>query len=177
MERLTPDVRGAIFGGLKGARNLALPYEVPGYRHVVHRYVSETRRPEHRDLLLKFLNQESYPWGRPARIAGPIPNSERNAASCISLSIFPELMQNEIDFVIEKTLEWDGNGRRGPPTWPYGTEPGTARVRTPQERQAPPDPSLRHLPDSSLTVTRAQISDSFRTGDCIRVTILKRPKW
>jgi cytochrome c553 len=53
----------------------------------------------------------------------------------------------------------------GPPTWAYGTEPGTARVRTPQERQAPPDPSLRHLPDSSLAVTRAQIGDRFGPAD------------
>jgi dTDP-4-amino-4,6-dideoxygalactose transaminase len=82
-----------------------------------------TRRPEHRDPLLKFLNttgidakchypiaihqQEGYPWGRLARINSPISNSERNAASCISLPIFPELAQDEIDFVIEKTVEWD----------------------------------------------------------------------
>jgi dTDP-4-amino-4,6-dideoxygalactose transaminase len=108
---------------LKDASNLILPYEVPGYRHVFHLYVIETRRPEHRDPLLKFLNasgvdakchypiaihqQEGYPWGKSARIMGPIANSERNAACCISLPMFPELMQNEIDLVIEKTLEWD----------------------------------------------------------------------
>jgi dTDP-4-amino-4,6-dideoxygalactose transaminase len=108
---------------LKDARNLTLPIEVPGYRHVFHLYVIETRRPEYRDSLLKFLNatgidatchypipihqQEGYPWGRQARITGPLSNSERNAASCVSLPIFPELTQNEIDFVIEKTLEWD----------------------------------------------------------------------
>jgi dTDP-4-amino-4,6-dideoxygalactose transaminase len=108
---------------LKDARNLTLPYEVPGYRHVFHLYVIETHRPEHRDPLLNFLNaagvdakchypiaihqQEGYPWGKQARITGPIPNSERNAASCISLPMFPELTQSEIDFVIEKTLEWD----------------------------------------------------------------------
>jgi dTDP-4-amino-4,6-dideoxygalactose transaminase len=45
--------------------------------------------------------------GKLARIIDSIPNSERNAASCISLPIFPELTVNEIDFVIEKTLEWD----------------------------------------------------------------------
>ena len=33
--------------------------------------------------------QEGYPWGKEARIAGPIPNSEKNAASCISLPMFP----------------------------------------------------------------------------------------
>ncbi|MBI1897140.1 MAG: DegT/DnrJ/EryC1/StrS family aminotransferase [Acidobacteria bacterium] len=108
---------------LKDARNLTLPHEQPGYRHVFHLYVIETRRPEHRDPLLNFLNangvdakchypiaihqQEGYPWGKQARIAGPIPNSERNAACCVSLPMFPELTREEVDVVIEKTLEWD----------------------------------------------------------------------
>ncbi len=108
---------------LKDARNLTLPYEARGYRHVFHLYVIETRQPGHRDPLLDFLSasgidakchypiaihqQEGYPWGKQARIAGPIPNSERNAACCISLPMFPELTPEEVDFVIEKTLEWD----------------------------------------------------------------------
>ena len=108
---------------LKDARNLTLPYEVPCYRHIFHLYVIETPQAKHRDPLLDFLNasgidakchypiaihqQEGYPWGKQARIAGPIPNSERNAACCISLPMFPELTQHEVDFVIEKTLEWD----------------------------------------------------------------------
>jgi len=108
---------------LKDARNIILPYEVPGYRHIFHLYVIETKRPEHRDPLLDFLNnsgidakchypiaihqQDGYPWGKQARMAGPIPNSERNAACCISLPMFPELTQEEVDCVIGKTLEWD----------------------------------------------------------------------
>ena len=51
--------------------------------------------------------QEGYPWGKQARIAASVPNSERNAACCISLPMFPELTQDEIDFVIEETLKWD----------------------------------------------------------------------
>ena len=109
--------------GLKEARHIRLPHEKPGYRHVYHLYVIETRRPEQRDLLLDFLNrngidakchypiaihqQAGYPWGKQARIAGPIPNSERNAACCISLPMFPELTEAEVDYVIEKVLEWD----------------------------------------------------------------------
>jgi dTDP-4-amino-4,6-dideoxygalactose transaminase len=109
--------------GLKDARNLTLPYEVPGYRHIFHLYVVETRRADHRDPLLDFLNQsgidakchypiaihqqEGYPWGKQARTAGPIPNAERNAACCVSLPMFPELTSQEVDFVIEKTLAWD----------------------------------------------------------------------
>ena len=108
---------------LKNAASLILPYETQGYHHVYHLYVIETRRPEHRDPLLNFLNdngidakchypiaihqQEGYPWGKQARIAGPIPNSERNAACCVSLPMFPELTQEEVDYSIAKTLEWD----------------------------------------------------------------------
>jgi len=113
--------------GLAGTRNLTLPYETPGYRHVYHLYVVETRRPEQRDGLLKFLNDEGvdakchypiaihqqsgFPWGHEARIAGPIPNSERNAACCVSLPMFPELTEEEVDYTIGKVLEWDGRVR------------------------------------------------------------------
>jgi dTDP-4-amino-4,6-dideoxygalactose transaminase len=110
---------------LKDARSFTLPYETPGYRHVFHLYVIETKKAADRDVLLKFLNdngidakchypiaihqQAGYPWGKGARIAGPVPNSERNAASCISLPMFPELTEQEVDYVIGKVLEWDKN--------------------------------------------------------------------
>lgn len=109
--------------GLKGCRSLDLPIELPGYRHVFHLYVIETKKPEQRDPLLKFLNdagidakthysipihqQAGYPWGKGARIAGPVTNAERNAASCISLPMFPELTAEEADYVIAKVVEWD----------------------------------------------------------------------
>ncbi|MBZ5683128.1 MAG: DegT/DnrJ/EryC1/StrS family aminotransferase [Acidobacteriia bacterium] len=109
--------------GLAGTKNITLPYETPGYRHVYHLYVIETRQAAHRDELLKFLNeegidakchypiaihqQEGYPWGHEARIAGPIPNSERNAACCISLPMFPELTEEEVDYTVDRVLEWD----------------------------------------------------------------------
>ncbi|MBZ5627217.1 MAG: DegT/DnrJ/EryC1/StrS family aminotransferase, partial [Acidobacteriia bacterium] len=108
---------------LKDAANIVLPFEAPGGYHIYHLYVIETKKPEHRDPLLNFLNangidakchypiaihqQEGYPWGKAARIAGPIPNSERNAACCISLPMFPELTEEEVDYVIGKVLEWD----------------------------------------------------------------------
>jgi dTDP-4-amino-4,6-dideoxygalactose transaminase len=108
---------------LKDTRNITLPYETPGHRHVFHLYVIETRQADQRDQLLDFLNQsgidakchypiaihqqEGYPWGKQARIAGPIPNAERNAACCISLPMFPELTEEDVDYVIEKTQEWD----------------------------------------------------------------------
>jgi len=113
--------------GLAGARNITLPYETPGYRHVYHLYVIETRQARHRDPLLKFLNdegidakchypiaihqQEGYPWGKGARIVGPISNSERNAACCISLPMFPELTAEEVDYTVERVLEWDRSAK------------------------------------------------------------------
>jgi dTDP-4-amino-4,6-dideoxygalactose transaminase len=45
--------------------------------------------------------------GQAARIVGPLTNSERNAACCISLPMYPELTEEEVDYVIEKVLEWD----------------------------------------------------------------------
>jgi dTDP-4-amino-4,6-dideoxygalactose transaminase len=109
--------------GLEKARNITLPYETPGYRHVFHLYVIETKLPQHRDALLQSLNdeaidakchypiaihqQEGYPWGQQARIAGPLTNSERNAACCISLPMFPELTEEEVDYTVDKVLEWD----------------------------------------------------------------------
>jgi dTDP-4-amino-4,6-dideoxygalactose transaminase len=107
---------------LGDAGSLTLPYEKPGYYHVYHLYVIETRKPEHRDPLLGFLNkngidakchypiaihqQEGYPWDKQARIPAGVPNSERNAACCVSLPMFPELTEQEVDYTIEKVLEW-----------------------------------------------------------------------
>jgi len=113
--------------GLATAKNITLPYETPGYYHVYHLYVIETRQAKHRDALLQFLNdagidakchypiaihqQEGYPWGHGARISGPIPNSERNAACCISLPMFPELTEEQVDYTVDKVLEWDRSAR------------------------------------------------------------------
>jgi dTDP-4-amino-4,6-dideoxygalactose transaminase len=109
--------------GLRGVKAITLPYAVPGYRHVYHLYVIETRQPQDRDKLLKTLNdagidakchypiaihqQEGYPWGKSARIVGPLTNAERNAACCISLPMYPELTEAEVDYVVAKVLEWD----------------------------------------------------------------------
>jgi dTDP-4-amino-4,6-dideoxygalactose transaminase len=90
---------------------------------VFHLYVLDMKSPAHRDQLLKFLNengidakthysiaihqQEGFPWGKGARIVGTVENAERNAATCISLPMFPELTEEEVDYVIAKTKEWD----------------------------------------------------------------------
>ena len=96
-----------------------LPTEKPGYRHVYHLYVIETER---RDEVLKYLNdagidakthypiaihqQEGYPWGKPANSDVSLPLTEKSAASVISLPMFPELTQAEIDYVIDTVRAW-----------------------------------------------------------------------
>ncbi len=109
--------------GLQGSTTFDLPVALPGYRHVFHLYVIETKQPEHRDKLVDFLvangvdakthysiaihKQAGYPWGKNARIAGSVANAERNAATCVSLPMFPELTADEVDYVIAKVKEWD----------------------------------------------------------------------
>jgi dTDP-4-amino-4,6-dideoxygalactose transaminase len=109
--------------GLQGCRCVDLPYEVPGYRHVFHLYVVETKRPQDRDLLLKHLNdngvdaklhypiaihqQPGYPWGRQARTVGSLTTAEANAACCISLPMFPELTAEEVDYTIQTLRAWE----------------------------------------------------------------------
>lgn len=105
--------------GLKGT-SLTLPYETPGNRHVFHLYVVEHPKRDHLD---KFLHdagidskmhypiaihqQEGYPWGKLADPKPVVPNAERNAAQCISLPMFPELTEQEVDYTIAKVVEWD----------------------------------------------------------------------
>ena len=82
----------------------------------------ETRNAADRDKLLEYLikngvdakthysiavhQQEGFPWGKDARIAGPLTNAEKNAASCISLPIFPELTDEEVDYSVEVLRNW-----------------------------------------------------------------------
>jgi dTDP-4-amino-4,6-dideoxygalactose transaminase len=109
--------------GLQGCKTFTLPVELPGYRHIFHLYIIETVKPEHRDKLVDFLvkegvdakthysiaihQQAGYPWGKGARIVGSVANAERNAATCVSLPMFPELHEDEVDYVIAKVKEWD----------------------------------------------------------------------
>jgi len=109
--------------GLKGVKAITLPYAKPGYRHVFHLYVVETKDANKRNDLLDFLvallvdakthysiaihKQEGFPWGKEYKIVGSIANAEKNAASCVSLPVFPELTAEEVDYSIKKVLEWD----------------------------------------------------------------------
>ena len=96
---------------------------MPGYRHVFHLYVVEVKDSSKRNSLLKFLNdngvdakthysiaihkQEGFPWYKGFAIVGPVKNAELNAESCVSLPMFPELTGTEVDYSIQKVLEWD----------------------------------------------------------------------
>lgn len=105
--------------GLKGT-SLKLPYEATGYRHVFHLYVVEHPKRDHLEKFLRdagidvkmhypiaIHQQEGYPWGKPADLRPQVPNSELNAAQCLSLPMFPELETEEVDYTIAKTVEWD----------------------------------------------------------------------
>jgi dTDP-4-amino-4,6-dideoxygalactose transaminase len=105
--------------GLKGT-SFQLPYEPPGYRHAYHLYVIEHPK---RDDLEKYLvnagvdaklhypiaihQQEGYPWGQAADLKPNVPNCEKNAAQCLSLPMFPELTNDEVDYAIEQCVKWD----------------------------------------------------------------------
>jgi dTDP-4-amino-4,6-dideoxygalactose transaminase len=109
--------------GLKDVKSMTLPCVKPGYRHVFHLYVVETKDANKRNDLLNFLiengvdakthysiaihKQEGFPWGKEYKIVGSIANAEKNALSCVSLPMFPELTTQELDYAIKKVLEWD----------------------------------------------------------------------
>ncbi len=109
--------------GLQGVRAMTLPFAKPGYRHVFHLYVVETKDPAKRNAMVEFLvkngvdakthystvihKQAGYPWGKAARIVGSVAEAERNAASCVSLPMFPELTADEVDHVIAQVRAWD----------------------------------------------------------------------
>jgi dTDP-4-amino-4,6-dideoxygalactose transaminase len=111
----------ALFAGGLQDTGLKLPYEKPGYRHIYHLYIIETDR---RDEMLQYLNdagidakthypiaihqQKGYPWGKPADLDVSLPLTAKSAASVISLPMFPELTQEEIDYVIETVRAWEG---------------------------------------------------------------------
>ncbi|MGM0442586.1 MAG: DegT/DnrJ/EryC1/StrS family aminotransferase [Fibrobacterota bacterium] len=96
---------------------LRLPYVPAGYRHVFHCYVVETLDPSERDTFLNFLHengveakthysiaihrQDGFPWGKDARVDGPLPNAEANADSCITLPLVPELTDEEVQTTID----------------------------------------------------------------------------
>jgi len=112
------EIAALYTAGLQGS-GLKLPTAKPGYRHVYHLYVIETER---RDELLQYLNQAGidakihypiaihqqagFPWGYPADLNVSLPLTEKSAARVISLPMFPELTQAEIETVIGTVRAW-----------------------------------------------------------------------
>lgn len=108
--------------GLKDLSFINLPYKREGYRHVYHLYEIETKDAADRNKLLDYLiskgvdakthysiaihKQEGFPWGKDARLAGSLVNAEKNASSCISLPMFPELTEDQIMYVVEALKAW-----------------------------------------------------------------------
>src|SRR5215469_1520423 len=105
--------------GLKGT-SLKLPFEVTGYRHVYHLYVVEHPKRDHLERFLReagidtkmhypiaIHQQQGFPWDKDFALPATVPNSERNAAECLSLPMFPELTEEEVDYTIAKIVEWD----------------------------------------------------------------------
>ena len=108
--------------GLQDCDFIELPSIRPGYRHVFHIYEIETKEARHREKLLRYLmksgveakthysiaihQQEGFPWGKDARLSGPLTNAEKNAASCISLPMFPEINDEEILYTIQTIRSW-----------------------------------------------------------------------
>jgi dTDP-4-amino-4,6-dideoxygalactose transaminase len=99
--------------GLAGT-SLELPIERPGARHVYHLYVVRSRR---RDPLLRALNDAGVGAGihypvplhlQPAyrQMAGlSFPHTERAAGEILSLPIFPEMREDQLDYVIDRVVE------------------------------------------------------------------------
>ncbi|MEW6405944.1 MAG: DegT/DnrJ/EryC1/StrS family aminotransferase [Chloroflexota bacterium] len=111
--------------GLADCDFLNLPFVRPGYRHAFHLYVIETKDSADRDKMLDYLvqhgvdakthysiaihKQEGFPWGKAARLVSPLTNAEKNAASCISLPMFPELTEDEIQYTVQVVRDWPKN--------------------------------------------------------------------
>ena len=105
--------------GLKGT-SLKLPHALPGYRHIYHLYIVETKG---RDSLQNYLKeqgitalthypiaihqQKGFPWGKDVRIVGSLKNAETSAARVLSLPMFPELTHEEVQAVIDAVVAWD----------------------------------------------------------------------
>jgi dTDP-4-amino-4,6-dideoxygalactose transaminase len=100
---------------------LTLPFTPPGYEHVYHLYVVES---DDRDGLQTHLSskgitalthypiaihqQEGFPWRHPVRVTA-LPVTERSVVSLLSLPMYPELSNQEVERVIEEVLNWTAN--------------------------------------------------------------------
>lgn len=94
------------------------PVEAPGRKHVYHLYV--IRVPEGRDSLLSFLKQRGvgagihYPvplhrqlaYARDGYADLRLPETEKAAAQVLSLPLYPELTEAQLERVVAAIREW-----------------------------------------------------------------------
>ena len=51
--------------------------------------------------------QDGYPWGKDVGDGTSFPLAEKSATRVLSLPMYPELTQEELDLTVEAILEWD----------------------------------------------------------------------
>ena len=110
--------RAAQYDQLLAEAPMTLPFVPPGYEHVYHLYVIEC---QDRDGLQNYLasrgitaqthypiaihQQEGFPFDREARVHA-LPETERSAAQVLSLPMYPELTEDEVQYTAEAVLSW-----------------------------------------------------------------------
>ncbi len=115
------EIGAAYNKGLAGVKGFVTPFIPEGYRHVMHCYVLHVEDAAKRDEFVNALDaagveakthysiaihqQDGFPWGKDARLAGSLANAERNAACCVTLPLVPELTDAEVADCIRITKE------------------------------------------------------------------------
>jgi dTDP-4-amino-4,6-dideoxygalactose transaminase len=100
-------VAGWYAEALAGIEGIELPFEAPGVEHVYHLYVIQTERREAlRDHLQGRGIGTGYHYPIPLHLqrayahlgmkVGSLPVTERAAATCLSLPMFPEMTQGQV---------------------------------------------------------------------------------
>lgn len=98
--------------GLKNIDGVVLPFEAHNVKHVYHLYVLQT---EQRDALASYLNEQGISTGLhypvPLHLQncfkhlgykkGDFPVSEQLGEQCLSLPMYPEMTDEQIDYVIQ----------------------------------------------------------------------------
>jgi len=70
------------------------------------KYLNDNGIDEKTHYSIPIHKQDGFPWNKDARLAGPLTNAEKNSASCISLPMFPELTDEEIQTTIDIVRSW-----------------------------------------------------------------------
>ncbi len=102
---------------LEGVGDIVLPIEMPYSKHVYHLFVIKTK---YRDELQNYLNENEISNGLHYPIPlhlqnsykhlgykkGDFPNTEDLAFNCLSLPIFPELSEEQINYVVKNIKDF-----------------------------------------------------------------------